>query len=336
MTKSHYSTITAGIIEQAKIREDALPIRNEKCRDQFFFHPHPTPKIFLFFHGFTAAPYQFEPLGKALFQLGYNVLIPLQPGHGIAGDWNGDNPPPLPEEAEVYQQFALDWLQVAKLLGEEIIIGGDSSGGTLSAWLALERPQEIAKALLFSAYLGGNFKIADWLVSILPIYYEWFNKDNPGSFGYDGFRMPALRVFLDMGQEILERVQNSPAAPMLIISSEADKAVNIEEHRDLFQAVLKRQPNSWYYCFDKSLDIPHTMMTKLEGNEYLDILITIAKAYVECDLPWFLLKEIALQMLQGKSFDTVVEELNIAQQVCPDLRVMMAMVDKQSIVDDRE
>ncbi len=336
MTKSNYLTTTAAIIEQAKIREDALPIKNEKCRSQFFFHPHPTPKVCLLLHGFTAGPYQFEPLGEAFFQAGYNVLAPLLPGHGIAGDWNGDNPPPLPEDAQVYQQFAIYWLEQAKLLGEEIIVGGYSVSGTLAAWLALERPEQIEKTLLFAPYLSSSIKITDWLVSILPFYYEWLNKDNPGNFGYEGFQIPSLRLFLDMGEEIRSRVQNSPVTPMLIMGSESDRAINLDEQRDLFEAVLQHQPNSWYYCFDKSLDIPHTMMTKLEGNEYLDILITLTKAYVETDLPWFLVKEIADEILQGKSFDAVVEELNIAQQVCPDLRLMMRMVDKESIVDEGE
>jgi len=281
-----YSTTTAKIIEQAKTREDALPIRNEKCRSKFYFQPHPTPKVFLFFHGFTAGPYQFEPLGKALFQEGYNVLVPLQPGHGIAGNWDGDNPPPLPEDPQVYQQFVLEWVQQAKLLGQQLILGGYSSGGTLAAWLAQEHPQEIEKTLLFAPYLSGMNKLVDWFVEIIPFYYEWLNKDNPGNFGYDGFPIPAARIFLDMGEEILDRAKNTPATPMLIVSSESDQATNLHEHRELFEAVLKHQPKSWYHCFDKELDIPHTMMTEAEGNHYLPQLITLVKTYLESELTW--------------------------------------------------
>lgn len=291
-----YSTTTAAIVKQAKIREDALPIRNEKCRSKFFFHPHPTSKVFLFFHGFTAGPYQFEPLGEALFQEGYNVLAPLQPGHGVAGEWDGDNPPPLSEDPQVYQQFVLEWLQQAKPLGKQLIVGGYSTGGTLAAWLAQEYPQEIEKTLLFAPYLSGMNKLVDWLIEILPFYYEWLNKDNPGNFGYDGFRIPAARIFLDMGQQILDQAENTPATPMLIVSSESDQATNLHEHRELFETVLKYQPKSWYYCFDKELDIPHTMMTKLEGNKYLHLLINLAKAYVESDLTWAEVEEKGLPL----------------------------------------
>ncbi len=319
-----YSTTTSAIAQQAQTREDALPLRNEKCRSKFFFQPNPSPKVCLFFHGFTAGPYQFEPLGEALFQAGYNVLVPLQPGHGVAGNWDGNNPPPLPEDPQVYQQFALDWVEKAKLLGKQLIIGGYSTGGTLAAWLAQEHPQHIEKTLLFAPYLSGTNKLVDWLIEILPFYYEWLNKDNPGNFGYDGFPIPALRFLLDMGQQILDQAKNTPATPMLIISSEGDRATNFHEHRELFESVLKHQPKSWYYCFDKALKIPHTMMTEPEGNHYLNLLITLAKAFIDSEVTWADIEEISYQVRQGKPFNVAVDQLNLNQQVSPDLSVIMS------------
>lgn len=328
-----YSTTITAIVEQAKIREDALPLRNEKCRSKFFLHSYPTSKVCLFLHGFTAGPYQFEPLGEALFQSGYNVLAPLQPGHGIAGNWNGNNPPPLPEDIQVYQQFVLEWVQTAKALGKQLILGGYSTTGTLVAWLAQNYPQEIEKTLLFAPYLGGTNKLVDWFVEILPFYYEWLNKDNSGNFGYDGFRIPALRIFLDMGQQVLDQAKSTPATPTLIVSSESDQATNLHEHQELFEAILKYQPQSWYYCFDKKLDIPHTMMTEAEGNHYLPQLLALAKGYIESDITWTQLQEIADHMLQGQTFEAVVAQLNLNQQISPVLSMMMTMLDKQNIID---
>ncbi len=75
------------------------------------------------------------------------------------------------------------------------------------------------------------------------------------------------------------------------------------------------------------------MMTKAEGNKYLAQLITLAKAYVESDLTWIQIQAIAEQMLQGKTFNDVVTQLNLNQQISPDLPVMMTIIDKQSILD---
>jgi pimeloyl-ACP methyl ester carboxylesterase len=323
-----YSSTTAAILEQAKTREDALPIRNEKCRSKFFFQPQPTQKVCLFFHGFTAGSYQFEPLGEALFNAGYNVLIPLMPGHGVAGDWDGNNPPPLPEDLQVYQQFAVEWLQQAKSLGEHLIIGGYSTGGVLAAWLAQEHSQQIEKTLLFAPYLSGTNKLVDWLVETLPFYYEWLNKDNPGNFGYDGFSIPSLRLLLDLGQQILERAKITPATPMFIVSSESDSATNLHEHQELFNSVLKYQLKSWYYCFDKELKIPHTMMTETEGNNYLNQLISLATAYIESDITWADVEEISNQIRGGKTFDSLVHQLNINQQVSEALALLVSYCAK--------
>jgi esterase/lipase len=330
---SNYSTIIAAIIQQAKKLENTLPIKNEACRPKFFFYPEPTPKVCLFFHGFTAAPYQFEPLGKALFEAGYNVLIPLQPGHGVAGKWDKDNPPPLPSEIEIYQQFALSWLEVAQKLGDKVIVGGLSTGGNLAAWLALERPQKIERSLLFAPSLRSNNVIIDFLVEVLPIYYEWLNKDNSGNFGYDGFLIPSFRIFLDMGKEILERVEKEPTVPMFVTYSESDRAINHHEIEILFESVLKQQPKSWYHRFDKSLEIPHTMMTKNEGNKYQDLLITLAKAYIESDLTWDELIKVGYFILQGKTFDVAVNELDLVDRVTPDLSVLLAVMDEKMIID---
>ncbi|MBE9128252.1 MULTISPECIES: alpha/beta hydrolase [unclassified Coleofasciculus] len=291
-----YSTTISTIIEQAKISEDALPIRNKECRSKFFFHPHPTPKVCLFFHGFTAGPYQFEPLGKALFQAGYNVLVPLMPGHGVAGHDNGENPPPLPTDIQVYQQFVLEWLQQAIPLGKQVILGGYSIGGTLAAWLAQNSPQFIEKTLLFAPYLSSNTILIDWLVQILPFYYEWLNKDNPGNFGYEGFCIPALEVLLDLGQEVLDRAEIMPATPILMVSSKSDRATNLQDQQDLFEAVLNHQPQSWYYCFKGELNIPHTMMTEAEGNKYLSLLLDVTKAYVDSHQTWTEVQEKGLPL----------------------------------------
>ncbi|MBW4610317.1 MAG: alpha/beta fold hydrolase [Hassallia sp. WJT32-NPBG1] len=329
---SNYSTITAAIIQQAKNLENTLPIKNEACRPKFFFHPEQTQKIFLFFHGFTAGPYQFEPLGRALFEAGYNVLVPLQPGHGVAGKWDKDNPPPLPSEIEIYQQFALSWLQVAQKLGNQVIVGGLSTGGNLAAWLALERPQQIERSLLFAPSLGSNNAVVDFLVEVLPIYYEWLNKDNSGNFGYDGFLIPSFRIFLDMGKEIIERVEKEPTVPMFVIYSESDRAINHHEIESLFKTLLQQQPKSWYHRFDKSLGIPHTMMTKEEGNKYQDLLITLVKAYVESDITWDELIKVGYLILQGKTFEAAVSELNLVD-ITPDLSVLLAVMDEKIIID---
>jgi esterase/lipase len=317
-----YSAITSAVVRDIKAREDALPIRNEACRSRFYFHPAPAAKTCLFFHGFTAGPYQFVPMAESLFRAGYNVLIPRMPGHGLAGDWGKED----------YQKFALQWLQLAQTLGGQIVVGGLSGGGTLTGWLAVERPQVISRAILYAAFLSSSSKVIDLFVRNLDSYNEWVNpKPEAVRYGYNGFMIPALRVFLLMGTDILKRSRRGPIAPTFAISSESDIAVGNHDHRTLFESGVKYQPKCWYQRFDRVLDIPHTMMTQEEGNNYQNLLIAMTKAYIESDLTWSEVEDIGYCMTRGKTFDIAVSELNLGQKVSRDMPTMMTMVDKRAI-----
>jgi esterase/lipase len=332
-----YSELATALVRRIKAQEDALPLRNEECRSRFLLKSAPTSKVCLFFHGFTAAPYQFMPIGQAFFQLGYNVLIPRMPGHGQAGDWGRNNPPPLPEQPEIYQKFALQWFQIAQALGRQVVVGGLSGGGTLAAWLAFQRSQQIHRAVLFAPYLSGSNKVIDLFVRTSNNYHEWVDPEptEKGRYGYNCFMVPALRTFLTMGQDVLNTANRVPAPPLFAISSESDIAVGNRDHRALFEMALKRQPKCWYHRFDQVLDIPHTMMTASEGNPYEHLLLTMAKAFVESDLSWAEVEEIAYRMTQGKTFNTVVTELQLAAKASRDMPAMITMVDKRSIVQSR-
>ncbi len=136
-----------------------------------------------------------------------------------------------------------------------------------------------------------------------------------------------------MGKEILQRLEKEPTVPMFVTYSESDRAINHHEIEILFEALLKQQPKSWYHRFDKSLEIPHTMMTKAEGNKYQDLLITLAKAYVESDLTWDEVIKVGYQILQGKTFEAAVSELDLVERVTPDLSVLLAVMDEKMIIE---
>ncbi len=314
-------------IQQTKSFEAAMPLMAQTSGSQFLLQPNQTDKVCVFFHGFTATPEQFVVIGLAFYQAGYNVLIPLLPGHGIAGDWDKDNPPPLPEDKQIYQKFGLHWLQVAQSLGKKVIVGGLSGGSTLAAWLALECPEQIDRTLVFAPYLSGSNKVVDLFVRLFNIYFQWRTEPGLAHFGYDGFLMPALRVFLDMGTDVLEQAQKTVAAPMIIVSSESDRAVGNREHKALFEATVGFQPKSWYISFDQEWDIPHNMMTVAEGNENLNLLITLSLAYVKSDLTWAEVTEISDRLRLGNSFDTVINQLHLAHSVAPELFTITGIID---------
>jgi carboxylesterase len=335
-----YPERIASIAQTTAAIEDQLPVLNQNCRSRFLLHPEASDRVCLFLHGFTAGPYQFIPLGETFFAAGYNVLIPRLPGHGQAGSWGKGTPPPLPTDAEVYLEFALHWFEQAQQLGQEVIVGGLSAGGTLAAWLGLEKSKAIYRSLLFAPYLSSRNRLVDLMVKNSGTYFAW---DSPTATdakatkgGYHGFALPALRVFLELGSNLLHRAKSQPAAPMFILPSESDIAVSVDDHCALFQSVLAHQPIAWHHCFDRSLGIPHTMMTDDEGNRWHNLLMVMAKAFVESCLTWSEVEEIATRMTDGRTFDHVVAELNLQSKASPDMPAMMTMIDKRAILEQRD
>jgi len=330
-----YSQFKENLLASTTNKENSLSL-NKKAKSRFFLHPNKTKRVLLFFHGFTASPMQYIPMGESFFKDGYNVLIPLMPGHGFTGSWQEKNPPPLPTDPQVYKDFALSWLAQAKQLGEEVVIGGLSGGGTVAAWLALEKKQDIYRSLLFAPYLSSSSKIVDLFVKKFSMYFQWqIRPGHPDLGGYPGFQIEALRTFLNLGDEILAMAKKQASAPTFMICSESDIAVGNMDNKRLFQEILKKQPITWYVMFDRVLDVPHSMMTKGEGNQYQDLLITMTKAFVGSSLTWQEVEEIAYRMTKGNTYPQVIKELNLTNKVAPQMAAMMTMIDKRAIAQKR-
>ena len=330
---SRYLDLRRVLASRVAAQEEELSLIDSLCRSYFLFHPEPAEKVCLFFHGFTAGPYQFIPMAQTLHRAGYNVLVPRLPGHGLAGAWGPSNPPPLVDNPKIYLRFALQWLKIARHLGRQVVVGGLSGGGTLASWLALEKADAIHRAILFAPYFSASSKVIDLFVRHIDTYFEWEKLMGPS---YPGFEISARRAVLRIAKYNFKRVKRSPVAPMFMISSESDRAVNNYDHRRFFELALTQQPYCWYHSFDRVLDIPHTMMTEAEGNRYTNLLNVMTKAYIESSLTWAEVEEIAYRMTKRRTFPSVVAELGWQHKVSRDMPAMMTLVDKWEVVVKRQ
>jgi pimeloyl-ACP methyl ester carboxylesterase len=182
----NYGELTQGLQQQIADQETAYQLVDDTCRTGFWLHGQPTDRVCLLFHGFTSGPYQFAPLAERLHRAGYNVLTPLLPGHGRAGVWSAENPPPLPEDPSEYLAFGQQWVAWASQMGDRVVVGGLSGGGTLAAWLAYEQAATIDRTLLFAPYLGASLRVLDLFVKAVDTYFSW---NNVKGFSYSGFEV---------------------------------------------------------------------------------------------------------------------------------------------------
>ncbi len=123
-----------------------------------------TPLSFVYLHGYTATRQEIAPVFENTAKaLGANVFFTRFTGHGRG--------------AEAMKECSLQaWIndvteawEIGKRIGNEVIIGGTSTGVPLAFWLAEQKPKELKALILVSA----NMKPADKSTDLLLL--PWSN-----------------------------------------------------------------------------------------------------------------------------------------------------------------
>lgn len=100
--------------------------------------------VVLLYHGFSACPQQYWRMAPVLAAQGYDVLLPLNPGHGLAythsssGNSTIDNLALLPDDPTLYHDFEDTLSNVTRLAGGVKVVAGLSLGGGLAQHAALQ------------------------------------------------------------------------------------------------------------------------------------------------------------------------------------------------------
>lgn len=271
--KFDYGTVVNALRQEAQTQTHLQPLRNDRCNSLFFCHPQGTDQVFLFFHTFTASPDQLRDIGFALFQAGYNVIIPLLPGHGLAGTWGVASPPPLPLHRRVYEEFALRWFKRSRILGKSITLGGVGTGATLATAFAVQHPSTIQRLLLLDPYMPSTAAMPD---PILPYqlvttpqtneleepYWQWIiPRQGEIPAGYDGFNLRSLQIWFELAQDVFRRVQVSPLPPVLVVGSERERALGNETSLLFCEYIRQYQPKTWHIYYNLVLDLTHALLT---------------------------------------------------------------------------
>jgi len=124
-------------VAEAHRQQDALTdLHAPTARPVLLDHGRRTPVAVAWLHGFTNCPRQFEALGRQCHERGWNVWIPLAPHHGLADRTTDATSLLTARKIAEWGERAVD---VARGLGERVVVGGLSMGGTVSAVLGLRR-----------------------------------------------------------------------------------------------------------------------------------------------------------------------------------------------------
>ena len=234
--RSHRSPLSdypAALDRFHRLQETEGPEVNPVCRSILLTHGQRTEKVVVFFHGYTNCPEQFRKLGQIFYELGYNVLIPRLPRHGVA-DRKVENLSQL--KAEELRDCADASVDIACGLGRKVYVAGLSAGGTLSAWVAQNRSEVtrvvlIAPALGFTRYEGTRFqKALALLLPLLPDIRRYWHDFDPDALGhsYPGFSSWALGQLLRVSVATFAGAldQAPRVQDVALVTSRSDKSVS--------------------------------------------------------------------------------------------------------------
>jgi esterase/lipase len=192
-------------------------------------HGHPTRYCVLLLHGLSDSPYFMRDLAESLYQQGYNVVAPLLSGHGTdAGDLSRVT-------LEDWRRDVDLGLEVASGLGEKIVAGGFSTGGTLAVDADERYPGKIEGLLLFSPALSFDSKFA-----FLTCWYKGgYSPEKPRDvpIRYRKISNNGICQLYHLIQELqLSRDKGEKTVPLFTALTEYDDVIDLQWTVDWIEA----------------------------------------------------------------------------------------------------
>jgi esterase/lipase len=175
----------------------------------------------MLFHGYSACPQQYAELAAILAEHGYNVFVPLLPGHGRVpgktGEMVSDQSAGMPDEksAEIYKDFADNISEILKDEPGTKIVGGLSLGGVMAARAMIAHPDIYDRGFILAPffYAAGNYGF------LIPTVGKLFperriswgedceNQRRLGRAGYCNFNITNISAIQSFGLETLKETK---------------------------------------------------------------------------------------------------------------------------------
>ena len=160
-------------LQQSEARFRDITPGTEKTIRWAYPDKRKTPIALVYLHGYSATRQETAPLADDLAtKLGANLFYTRLNGHGRPGQAMAE------ARAEDWLYDAAEALAIGKQLGQQVVIIGMSTGGTLAVWLASEvqDPQVLAYVLI-----SPNFSPKDPAAQILN--WPWASYFVPALLG---------------------------------------------------------------------------------------------------------------------------------------------------------
>ena len=195
-----------------------------ECRTLLLTHGARAARAVVLLHGLTNCPEQFHALGDRLYERGANVYIPRLPEHGLADRMTTAL---ARLDARAMCEATDEAVDVARGLGDSVIVVGLCIGGSMAAWAAQERA-DVTRAVPIAPLQGlararGPLTLpATNLLLTLPNQFVWWDdKDKPDLPGpkhvYPRFSTRSVAQALLLGASVEAEARRAPPAARSIV-----------------------------------------------------------------------------------------------------------------------
>jgi carboxylesterase len=250
-------------------------------RPRIFLHDGPTDQVFVLLHGLTNLPEQFDLLGQILFEHGYNVVIPLTPGHGEA-DVMTDKLSSF--RAQAMLDEANEVITLSRGLGHHLTVVGLSVNGCTAAWIAQHRT-DVDRSVLLSPFFAP-YGLPSWgirplshLLLFSPNVFLWWNSLKkgalPGSpYAYPRFSSRSIGEAMALGLDVLKSSSQSPPAcpSIVVVTSASDFAGNNTLTSRLVANWRERGAEVTTYEFPRTEHVPHDFIDPHQPDQRIQLV----------------------------------------------------------------
>lgn len=270
--------------DQAMRRVEVLSLRDTQAISPLGYsrclhHNRRAERAIVFLHSYTSSPHQFDRLGQQFFDLGYNVLLPRLPRHGLKDRLTEDQ---ARLSAGELVSFADEVVDIACGLGEKVILAGISMSGTLAGWVAQHRRDVdlavlIAPAFAYRAIPPVLARAAAEILRELPNAFRWWNPrekdETPGlEHAYPRYSTHALSEILRLSFAVERAARQAQAAArrLLVMTNPADRLVNNAQTAHLVGLWRRSGSAVETYEFPAGLKLTHDLIDPGQRRQQVD------------------------------------------------------------------
>ena len=252
-------------------------------------------------HGFSGCPQQYFTLAQLIAASGFDVLLPVHPGHGrldLEDREDLDQLPQVDDETNRYAEHAKRMNQIMAASPGDKVIVGFSLGGATALQADLTAPDLYARMLLLSPMLavrGGSFVeglirtfghapgLRNLVVKPLAVRNECDGWEQAGRAGFCDYRLKDVLALVDLEALNRELWQAEPSStPIQIIASGDEKYVSNPRIEKFVRSLQAHGPIA--ACIMPE-DVPHELLSPYENTErqmyWLGDLLNGTRAFIE-------------------------------------------------------